>query len=83
MIIVVIDTCVLRRAYEKSIKIDDESQKAYGFIAGLLQRKDVIFVANSKTQEEYYNHLESLRNKLRRLRVYPQSFGILRALMPE
>ncbi|GEM_PF-4998355 len=31
MIVVVIDTCVLRRAleYEKSIKTDDESQQAH------------------------------------------------------
>jgi len=82
-IIIVIDTCVLRRAleYEKSIKIDDKSKKAYEIIIEFLQRKDTIFVANSETKCEYYRHLENLKNEIRRKRIYPQSFGLLRSLM--
>ncbi len=85
MIIVVVDTCVLRRAleHEKSIKTDDESRKAYEFIVKLLCRRDVIFVANSETKHEYYNHLESLKRELAKMRIHPQSFGLLRALIPK
>ncbi len=57
--------------------------KASKLIARLLQRKDVVFVANSETKREYYNHLESLKKELAKMRIHPQSFGLLRALMPK
>lgn len=82
--IVVIDTCVLRRAleHEKSIKTDDESCRAYEFVAKLLQ-KNVTFVANSETKREYYRHIEALKSKLGKMRVYPQSIALLRQLIPK
>ena len=80
--IVTIDTCVLRRALEqeRSIREDEETKIAYQLILKILSSKEVIIVANSETKKEYFKHLEHLKNEIRRRRIHPQSFTILRLL---
>lgn len=84
-LIIVIDTNVLRYALEaeKELKDDEETRKSYQLLLQLLKNPEVIFVANSETKGEYYRHLEALKTEIRRRRIVPQSFSLLRLLRPK
>lgn len=82
MPIIVIDTNVLRRAleHEKALKENEETKIAYEVLSRLLNKEEGIFVVNTKTRQEYYRHLEELKRQLKQIRLYPQSFPLLRSL---
>ncbi len=84
-IIIVIDTNVLRYALEaeKEFKDDEETRKSYRLLLQLLKNPEVIFVVNPETKKEYYRHLEALKTEIRRRRIVPQSFSLLRLLRPK
>lgn len=81
-IVIVIDTNVLRYALEaeKGLREDEETRESYQLILHLIENSKVVFVANSDTKEEYYRHLEALKTEIRRRRIVPQSFSLLRLL---
>ena len=83
MIVIVLDTNVLRRALEeeKGLKGDEETKLAYEIVTELIKRGNVIFVTNADTASEYYRHLEALKKQLKQLRIAPQSFKLLSSIL--
>jgi len=81
-VVIVIDTNVLRYALEaeKNIRTDGEAVTAYGVIAKLLKSESVVLVINDETASEYSRHIEAVRRQIRRKRIYPQFFQLLRAI---
>ena len=78
MIVIVLDTNVLRRALEeeKGLKGDEETKLAYEIITELIEHENIIFVINRDTASGYYHHLEVLKKRLKQLRIHPTVFQI-------
>ena len=81
-VVVVVDTNVLRYALEaeKNIRSDRETIIAYEILAKLLSSDAVVFVLNEETAKEYSRHIETVRQEIRRRRIYPQFFSLLRVI---
>ena len=82
LIVAVVDTNVLRYALEaeKNIRSDKETMTAYEVLIKLLSSDTVILVLNEETAKEYSRHIEAVREKIRRKRIYPQFFSLLRII---
>ncbi|MCD6139763.1 MAG: hypothetical protein J7J05_02270 [Thermococcus sp.] len=83
MIVIVLDTNVLRRALEeeKGLKGDEETKLAYEIVTELIKCGNIIFVINADTASEYYRHLEALKKRLKQSRIAPQSFKLLSSIL--
>ncbi|GAB6101159.1 hypothetical protein JCM16138_03820 [Thermococcus atlanticus] len=84
-IVIVVDTNVLRYALEaeKELKDEEETRRSYRLLLQLLKNPEVTLVANPETKREYYRHLETLKTEIRRRRIVPQSFSLLRLMRPK
>lgn len=82
VVVAVIDTNVLRYALEdeKTLKRNYETRIAYEILVKLLKEEDTVVVFNSETAKEYSRHIEVVRTELRRKRIYPHFFSLLRIL---
>ena len=80
--IVVVDTNVLRYALEaeKDLRADEETKTAYEVLMKLLKNDSVVIVVNKETAKEYSRHIETVRTEIRRKRIRPQFFQLLRAI---
>lgn len=81
-IVVVVDTNVLRYALEaeKNIRSEEETRAAYEVLTKLLNSNPVVLVINEETAKEYSRHIEAVRTEIRRKRIHPQFFPLLRAI---
>jgi len=81
-VVAVIDTNVLRYALEaeKNIRSDKETATAYEVLVKLLSSDTVVLVLNEETAKEYSRHIEAVRREIRRKRIHPQFFQLLRAI---
>jgi len=82
MMVVVIDTCILRYALEAEaeIKSDEVRKKLLKSLLKIFRWKDIVVVFNSETISEYSKHIEVVRKEImRRSRINP-SFRIMRML---
>ncbi|MFA4700939.1 hypothetical protein [Pyrococcus kukulkanii] len=81
MPILVIDTNVLRYALEaeKELREDKEVKIAYIILAKLLNKENIIIVANPSLIKEYSRHIEAIRRSVGKKRGTP-SFLLLRLI---
>lgn len=81
-IVVVVDTNVLRYALEaeKNIRSDRETLTAYEVLIKLLSSDAMVLVLNEETAKEYSRHIEAVRQEIRRKRIHPQFFSLLRII---
>ncbi len=65
---------------EKGLREDEETKTAYEILVRPLRREDTVVVFNPETAKEYSRHIEVVRTELRRKRIYPHFFSLLRIL---
>lgn len=59
---------------------DEETKTAYEVLVKLLENDSVVIVVNKETAKEYSRHIETVRTEVRRKRIHPQFFQLLRAI---